>query len=319
MPCGIDFNLSSFKSDLLGQASGLISLSGMIGTKFGVLAQISQVASTLAAVKGNLLSMLPIGALGDIAALAEGGLRGQLGALADMVPGSGAALSKLTSIASEFTGITNLSGFANIDLNNITNSVFSLAGNFDPCSIGIPNVFTDGAGDLQSLASSVLGIGKTDLAIDTTFLQEATGGLFSALENNVDIGFGLGEFTTGLGDLSSGIGGFTSGLGGITSQLTSSMGDLSSQIAGGINVAALTSSATNLTSVFNDVTTGLPRALNTMEIGNTISNLQKNIMPSVSGMGDIIQSLPDGSQILRTKAMLQTELMDNIAILTEAS
>ena len=96
------------------------------------------------------------------------------------------------------------------------------------------------------------------------------------------------------------------------------MGDLTSQIAGGINVGDMTSAATNMTSVFNDVTTGLPRALNTMEIGNTISNLQKNIMPSVSGMGDIIQSLPDGSQILRTKAMLQTELMDNITTLTEA-
>ena len=318
MPCGIDFNLSSFKDGIIGQASGLIGLAGTIGTPFGVLANITQVQATVAMMKGNLLSMLPIGQLSDIAALASGGLRDQLGALANMVPGSGAALSKLTSIASEFTGITNLSGFANIDLNDITNSVFSLAGNFDPCSIGIPNVFTDGAGDLQSLASSVLGIGKTDLAIDTTFLQEATGGLFSALDNNVDIGFGLGEFTTGLGDISSGIGGFTSGLGGITSQLTSGMGDLTSQIAGGINVGDMTSAATNMTSVFNDVTTGLPRALNTMEIGNTISNLQKNIMPSVSGMGDIIQSLPDGSQILRTKKMLQREMMDNIAILTEA-
>ena len=318
MPCGIDFNLSSFKSMAISQASSLIGLAGTIGTPFGVLANIAQVQATVAAMKGNLLSMLPIGQLGDIAALASGGLRDQLGALANMVPGSGAALSKLTDIASEFTGITNLSGFANIDLNDITNSVFSLSGSFDPCSISIPNVFTDGAGDLQSLASSVLGIGKTDLAIDTTFMQEATSGLFSALDNNVDIGFGLGEFTTGLGDMSSGIGGFTSGLGGITSQLTSGMGDLTSQIAGGINVADMTSSATNLTSAFNDVTTGLPRALNTMEIGNTISNLQKNIMPSVSGMGDIIQSLPDGSQILRTKAMLQTEMMDNIAILTEA-
>ena len=317
MPCGIDFNLSSFKDGIIGQASGLIGLAGTIGTPFGVLANITQVQATVAMMKGNLLSMLPIGQLSDIAALAEGGLRSQLGALADMVPGSGAALSKLTSIASEFTGITNLSGFANIDLNDITNSVFSLSGSFDPCSIDIPNVFSDASGALQSLASSVPKIGSTDLAIDTTFMQEATGGLFSAFENNVDIGFGLGEFTTGFGDLSSGIGGFTSGLGGITSQLTSGMGDLTSQLAGGINVSELTSSATNLTSAFNDVTTGLPRALNTMEIGNTISNLQKNISPSVSGMGSIIQKLPDGSQILRTGKMLQTELKDNIAILTE--
>ena len=276
MPCGIDFNLSSFKSDLLGQASGLISLSGMIGTKFGVLAQISQVASTLAAVKGNLLNMLPIGALGDIAALASGGLRDQLGALANMVPGSGEALSKLTSIASEFTGITNLSGFANIDLNNITDSVFSLAGSFDPCSIDIPNVFTDASGALQSLASSVTNHGATDLAIDTSEIQSATSGMFSALTDNVDLGFGMGDFTSGFGDIGSSL------------------------------------------SAFTDPVTGLSKALSTADISNTLSNITSNISPSAGAMGDLIQKLPDGSQIMQTKAALIDEIQSRTNLFTEA-
>lgn len=275
MACGVDFNLSNFKSDILGQASSLISLSGLIGTPFGVLGQISQVASTLASVKSNLLGMLPIGALGDLAALAEGGLRGQLGALADLVPNSSAALSKITDIASEFAGITNLSGFANIDLNNITNSVFSVSGVFDPCSISIPNVFTDAAGSLQSLASSVPKIGATDLAKNTSEIQKATSGLFSSFTDNVDVGFGLGDFTSDIGNISS------------------------------------------ITNSFTDIESGISRALNVGEISNTLANLTKNISPAVTGMSDMIQKLPDGSQILRTKSALIESLKQNQSLYTE--
>ena len=275
MACGIDFNLNNFKSEILGQASSLLSLSGLIGTPAGVLGQISQVASTLASVKSNLLGMLPIGALGDLAALAEGGLRGQLGALADLVPNSSAALSKITDIASEFSGISNLSGFANIDLNNITNSVFSVSGVFDPCSISIPNVFTDAAGSLQSLASSVPKIGATDLAKNTSEIQKATSGLFSSFTDNVDVGFGLGDFTSDIGNISS------------------------------------------ITNSFTDIESGISRALNVGEISNTLANLTKNISPAVTGMSDMIQKLPDGSQILRTKSALIDSLKENLSLYTE--
>tara|TARA_B110001454_G_C12703436_1_gene427573 strand:- start:396 stop:1226 length:831 start_codon:yes stop_codon:yes gene_type:complete len=275
MPCGIDFNLSSFKDGIISQASGLIGLAGTIGTPFGVLANITKVQSTVALMKGNLLSMLPIGALGDIAALAEGGLRGQLGALADLVPNSSAALSKITDIASEFSGISNLSGFANIDLNNITNSVFSVSGTFDPCSISIPNVFTDAAGSLQSLASSVPKIGATDLAKNTSEIQKATSGLFSSFTDNVDLGFNLGEFTTDLPNISS------------------------------------------ITNSFTNEATGLAKSLNPGEISNTLANLTKNISPAITGMSDMIQKLPDGSQILRTKSALIESLKQNQSLYTE--
>jgi len=275
MACGIDFNLNNFKSEILGQASSLLSLSGLIGTPAGVLGQISQVASSLASVKSSLLNMLPISALGDVAALAESGLRNQLGALADLVPNSSAALSKITDIASEFAGITNLSGFANIDLNNITNSVFSVSGTFDPCSISIPNVFTDAAGSLQSLASSVPKIGATDLAKNTSQTQTASSGLFSSFTDNVDVGFGLGDFTSDIGNISS------------------------------------------ITNSFTDIESGISRALNVGEISNTLANLTKNISPAVTGMSDMIQKLPDGSQILRTKSALIESLKQNQSLYTE--
>ena len=283
MPCGIDFNLSSFKSMAISQASSLIGLAGTIGTPFGVLANIAQVQATVAAMKGNLLSMLPIGQLGDIAALASGGLRDQLGALANMVPGSGEALSKLTSIASEFTGISNLSGFANIDINNLANSVFSLSGSFDPCSIDIPNVFTDASGALQSLASSVPKIGSTDLAIDDGEISEMADGFMSSFTDNVDLGFGMGDLTSGFGDITSGLG----------------------DIGGSL-------------SAFTDPVTGLAKSLDTAAISNTLSNIQSNISPSVGAMGDMIQKLPDGSQIMRTKTALIDEVKTRTNLFTEA-
>ena len=280
MPCGIDFNLSSFKTGIIGQANSLISLAGIVGTPLGVVSNIAKVQATVAAMKGNLLSMLPIPDLGDIAKLAENGLRGQLGALADMVPGSAAALSKINSIAGEFGGLSNLRGFANIDINDITNSVFSLSGTFDPCSIDIPNVFTDAAGSLQSLASSVPKIGATDLGKFVPDIQEATSGLFSSMTDNVDLGFGLGEFTTNLPDMSS-----------MTSQISS----------------------------FTDEVTGMARSLNTGEINNTLKNIMSNVSPSVTGMSDMIQKLPDGSQILRTKSSLVSSLKQNISMYTEST
>jgi hypothetical protein len=280
MSCGIDFNLSNFKSGIIGQANALIGLAGIIGTPVGVVANIAKVTSSVAVMKGNLLSMLPIPALGDLAKLAEGGLRDQLGKLADLVPGSSAALSKIEGIASEFGGISDLQGFANIDLNDITSSVFSVSGTFDPCSIGIPNVFTDAAGALQSLASSVPMIGNTDLGIFSGEIQKASSGLFSSLTDNVDLGFGLGEFTTNLPDISS-----------ISGQISS----------------------------FTDEVTGLSKSLNPGEINNTLKNIMANVSPSVSGLGDMIQKLPDGSQILRTKSSLLNSLKQNISMYTEST
>ena len=274
MPCGIDFNISNLKSMMSGKIGGLISLSGIVGTPAGLIAKVSQVQDAIASGQAALMGMIPA-ELGQLADLAQGGLRNQLGALADMVPGSSAALSKITSMASEFSGISNLSGFANIDLNNITDSVFSLAGSFDPCSIDIPNVFTDASGALQSLASSVTNHGATDLAIDTSEIQSATSGMFSALTDNVDLGFGMGDFTSGFGDIGGSL------------------------------------------SAFTDPVTGLSKSLSTADISNTLSNIQSNISPSVGAMGDMIQRLPDGSQIMRTKSAAMDAIKTRINLFTE--
>ncbi len=274
MPCGIDFSLSNLGSIDIGDFGALKGLSGMIGTPAGLIAKVSIVTDTIANAEATLMGMIPA-ELGQLADLAEGGLRNQLGALADMVPGSSEALSSLTSMASEFSGISNLSGFANIDLNNITDSVFSLAGTFDPCSIDIPNVFTDASGALQSLASSVTNHGATDLAIDTSEIQSATSGMFSALTDNVDLGFGMGDFTSGFGDIGGSL------------------------------------------SAFTDPVTGLAKSLDTAAVSNTLSNIQSNISPSVGAMGDMIQKLPDGSQIMRTKSAAMDAIKTRINLFTE--
>lgn len=275
MPCGIDFSLSNLGSIDIGDFGALKGLSGMIGTPAGLIAKVSIVTDTIANAEATLMGMIPA-ELGQLADLAEGGLRNQLGALADMVPGSSEALSSLTSMASEFSGISNLSGFANIDLNNITDSVFSLAGTFDPCSIDIPNVFTDASGALQSLASSVPKIGSTDLAIDDGEISEMADGFMSSFTDNVDLGFGMGDFTSGFGDIGGSL------------------------------------------SAFTDPVTGLAKSLDTAAVSNTLSNIQSNISPSVGAMGDMIQKLPDGSQIMRTKTALIDEVKTRTNLFTEA-
>jgi len=274
MPCGIDFSLSNLGSIDIGDFGALKGLSGMIGTPAGLIAKVSVVTDTIANAQSTLMGMIPA-ELGQLADLAQGGLRNQLGALADMVPGSSEALSSLTSMASEFSGISNLSGFANIDLNNLTDSVFSLAGTFDPCSIDIPNVFTDASGALQSLASSVPKIGSTDLAIDDGEISEMADGFMSSFTDNVDLGFGMGDFTSGLGDIGGSL------------------------------------------SAFTDPLTGLSKSLNTADISNTLSNITSNISPSVGAMGDMIQKLPDGSQIMRTKTALIDEVKTRTTLFTE--
>ena len=275
MPCGIDFNLSNLASIDIGDFGALKGLSGIIGTPAGLIAKVSIVTDTIANAEATLMGMIPA-ELGQLADLAQGGLRNQLGALADMVPGSSDALSKLGSIASEFTGISNLSGFANIDINNLANSVFSLSGSFDPCSIDIPNVFTDASGALQSLASSIPKIGSTDLAIDDGEISEMADGFMSSFTDNVDLGFGMGDFTSGFGDIGGSL------------------------------------------SAFTDPVTGLAKSLDTAAVSNTLSNIQSNISPSVGAMGDMIQKLPDGSQIMRTKTALIDEVKTRTNLFTEA-
>tara|TARA_B100000929_G_C15476549_1_gene409709 strand:+ start:734 stop:1561 length:828 start_codon:yes stop_codon:yes gene_type:complete len=274
MPCGIDFNLSNLASIDIGDFGALKGLSGIIGTPAGLIAKVSIVTDTIANAEATLMGMIPA-ELGQLADLAQGGLRNQLGALADMVPGSSDALSKLGSIASEFTGISNLSGFANIDINNLANSVFSLSGSFDPCSIDIPNVFTDASGALQSLASSVPKIGSTDLAIDDGEISEMADGFMSSFTDNVDLGFGMGDFTSSIGDIGGSL------------------------------------------SAFTDPLTGLSKSLSTADISNTLSNMASNISPSAGAMGDLIQKLPDGSQIMQTKDALIDEVQSRTNLFTE--
>jgi hypothetical protein len=275
MPCGIDFNLSSLGSIDIGDFGALKGLSGIIGTPAGLIAKISIVTDTIANAKASLMGMIPA-ELGQLADLAQGGLRNQLGALADMVPGSSAALSSLSSMASEFAGLSNLSGFANIDLNNLTDSVFSLAGSFDPCSIDIPNVFTDASGALQSLASSIPKIGSTDLAIDDGEISEMADGFMSSFTDNVDLGFGMGDFASGFGDITGSL------------------------------------------SAFTDPVTGLSKALSAADISSTLTNITSNISPSAGAMGNLIQKLPDGSQIMQTKDALIDEIKSRSTLFTEA-
>jgi hypothetical protein len=101
-------------------------------------------------------------------------------------------------------------------------------------------------------------------------------GFMSSFTDNVDLGFGMGDFASGFGDITGSL------------------------------------------SAFTDPVTGLSKALSAADISSTLTNITSNISPSAGAMGNLIQKLPDGSQIMQTKDALIDEIKSRSTLFTEA-
>jgi len=239
--CGINLNISNLQGEITSKLSGFVDLSGTLGTPAGLAAIKAQLAGAIASIKGKFELLIP-----EIPTIPQS-LRDDLAALAALPVGGIAALAKIAEFAQDYLGLTDLKGFANIDLNDLANSVFSITGTFDPCSAAanIPNVIKDPVtGALQKLPSIQPDLGATLVAKSNIIIQEVA--------NNFD--------------------------------------------AATVNNAVLS-------------------ATDTME--TTLSNLQTNIEPAVSGLGDMIRKLPSGMQELQTQAAFITEFKQRASILQE--
>ncbi len=65
-----------------------------------------------------------------------------------------------------------------------------------------------------------------------------------------------------------------------------------------------------------DIATVSNVALNSSDsIEKTLANIQTNIQPAISGLGDMIRKLPDGSQVLETQSDLINRLKERSSIL----
>ena len=155
--CGINVNLNNLQGELQSRISGFLNLGGSLGGAAGIANLTATLPTGLASIRSQVTSMVP--AIPNVSGFLS--LRSELASLSIMSIGTPAALSKLASISSNFGGLTSLSGFANINLNDLASSAFSLSASFDPCSIDIPNVMMSPSGLLESLPAKPPDIGAT--------------------------------------------------------------------------------------------------------------------------------------------------------------
>ena len=186
--CGLNISMNSFQGEVTAQISGFLNLESSLTAPSGAAAYLSNLEGGLATLKAKTDTLIP-----DIPLSTSGltSLRDELGSLSSMSLGSAGALSKMASIAQEYAGLTSLSGFADIDLTDLSKSVFGFSGTFDPCSLTnkIPNVMRDNVtGALQKLPTIQPDIGQTFAAAKIALPdQEVIDNVATAVADNLDI------------------------------------------------------------------------------------------------------------------------------------
>ena len=174
--CGINVSMSSLQGELTSKISGFLNLKGTLGKPGGIGTLTGILPSGLSGIKGAVTGMIP-----EIPISTSGfsSLRSDLGSV---VSGAG---SGLTGFLTKYAGLTNLSGYANIDLMDLANSALSLSANFDPCSIDIPNILQDDSGNLEAGSDSAPSIGQTVLAPKNLFPDQSFTDLFAEAQGNI--------------------------------------------------------------------------------------------------------------------------------------
>ena len=174
--CGINVSMSSLQGELTSRVSGFLNLKGSLGKPGGIGALSGVLSGGLDGIKGSVTGMLPA------IPLSTSGFSSLRSDLQGVVSGAG---SGLTGFLTKYAGLTNLSGYANIDLMDLANSAMSLSASFDPCSIDIPNILSDADGNLESQAQSAPSHGATTLAGKNVYPDQSFTDLFAEAQNNV--------------------------------------------------------------------------------------------------------------------------------------
>ena len=174
--CGINVNMSSMQGVLSTKVDGFLNLKGSLGKPGGIGALSGVISGGLDGIKASVTGMLP---QIPISTSAFSSLRTDLQAVV------GSAGGGLTGFLTKYAGLTNLSGYANLNLTDLAQSAISLSANFDPCSIDIPNILQDDSGNLESGAQSAPVIGGTTLAPKNLFPDQSFTDLFAEAQNNV--------------------------------------------------------------------------------------------------------------------------------------
>jgi hypothetical protein len=174
--CGINVSMSSMQGEITSKVSGFLNLKGTLGKPGGIGALSGVLSGGLDGIKGKVTAMIP-----EIPISTSGfsSLRSDLGSV---VSGAG---SGLTDFLTKYAGLTNLSGYANINLTDLAQSALSLSASFDPCSVDWPNILSDADGNLESQAQSAPSHGATALAGKNVYDDQSFTDLFAEAQNNV--------------------------------------------------------------------------------------------------------------------------------------
>ena len=174
--CGINVNMSSLQGVLSTQISGFLNLKGTLGKPGGIGALSGVLSGGLDGIKGSVTAMLPSI---PISTSAFSSLRNDLNSVVQSAGGG------LTDFLTKYAGLTGLSGYANLNLNDLAQSALSLSASFDPCSIDIPNILSDSSGQLEALAPSAPNIGQTVLAGKNLYKDQSFTDLFAESQKNI--------------------------------------------------------------------------------------------------------------------------------------
>ena len=179
LTCGITVNLNNLTGDLQNRAQAILNIN--LGTPEGLSEIAGKIQGELSAIGDKIASVVVIPPLNL-------SLREELAALAALPLASLAAAAKIISIAEEFADAIGLQGFANLNLNDLSKSVFSLTGTFDPCNPTIPNILKGPDGTLQKLPSIQPKLGSTEAAMKVAVPNQTTiDKLALSLSDNLDI------------------------------------------------------------------------------------------------------------------------------------
>ena len=174
--CGINVSMSSLQGELTSKISGFLDLKGSLGTLGGISSLTSILPSGLAGIKGKVTGMIP-----EIP-LSTSGFSSLRNDLNSVVQSAGGGLGDFLS---KYAGLTDLTGYANLNLTDLAQSALSLSANFDPCSIDIPNILQDDSGNLEAGADSAPNIGQTVLAGKNLYKDQSFIDLFAEAQSNI--------------------------------------------------------------------------------------------------------------------------------------
>ena len=179
LTCGVTVNLNNLKGDLETRAQAILNIN--LGTPEGLSEIAGKIQGELSAIGDKIAAVVVIPPINL-------SLREELAALAALPLASLAAAAKIISIAEEFAEAIGLQGFVNLNLNDLSKSVFSLSTTFDPCNPTIPNILKGPDGTLQKLPSIQPILGSTEAALKVAVPNQTTiDNLALSLSNNLDI------------------------------------------------------------------------------------------------------------------------------------